>query len=480
MINSKSIKQSSKAGLVSLLLLIFDLGGIYISFYMASFFRQFITPWFGGIVYWPVYLPVVYVGMLFTVILFAFNGLYPGYGLTAVIEIKQLAKALTLVYGFLGILVYFSKANTDFPRSIFLFAWFISLGIIPILRIIIRNRVSLFRWYGTPVFVIANDEQDISIIETLQRCRRMGWNPTAVLLLNPQESNQEILKVPQLKSVDQLYNKSANDSVKRVIVGTQFLALEEEERHKLIRDLNTRFESIVLVSPAYELGSIWIEPRDLEGQLGLELHYHLLRTETLFVKRLTDILGASALLLVTSPLLLFVALLIKVSSPGPIFYSHRRKGKDSKDFQMLKFRSMIVDADQRLTALLEQNPQARKEWEDKQKLTDDPRLTGIGKWIRKFSIDELPQLLNVFRGEMSLIGPRPVTDGEIEKYGDYGSLILRVKPGITGWWQIMGRNQTTWDQRTKLEVYYVSNWSLWMDAYITIKTIWVIISGQGR
>ncbi len=129
---------------------------------------------------------------------------------------------------------------------------------------------------------------------------------------------------------------------------------------------------------------------------------------------------------------------------------------------------------------MEQNPLARKEWEDKQKLTDDPRLTRTGNWIRKFSVDELPQLLNVFRGEMSLIGPRPVTDAEIEKYGDYGSLILRVKPGITGWWQVMGRNQTTWDRRTKLEVYYVSNWSLWMDAYITVKTIWVIFSGQGR
>lgn len=447
---------------------------------MASYFRQFITPWFGGIVYWPVYLPVVYLGMLFTVILFAFNGLYPGYGLTAVIEIKQLAKALTLVYGFLGIVVYFSKTNSDFPRSIFLFAWFISLGIIPILRFIIRNRVSLFWWYGTPVYIIVNDEQDISIIETLQRCRRMGWKPKAVLLLNPRKINQDLLGVPQLESLDQLLSQPANTLVKRVIVGTQILALEGEKHHKLICDLNTRFESVVLVSPAYELGSIWIEPRDLEGQLGLELHYHLLKIETLLVKRIADIFGASVLLLFTSPLWLIVAILIKIDSPGPIFYSHRRNGKDGKDFQMLKFRSMVMDADQRLISFLDQNPQARKEWEEKQKLTDDPRLTKTGKWIRKFSVDELPQLLNVFRGEMSLIGPRPVTDAEIEKYGDYGSLILRVKPGITGWWQVMGRNQTTWDQRTKLEVYYVSNWSLWMDAYITFKTIWVIISGQGR
>lgn len=465
---------------VILILLTSDLVGIYGSFYLASYFRELLIPWIGGIVHWPVYIPVVYLGMLLTVVLFAFTGLYPGYGLTSIIEIKQLSKALTLVYGFLGITVYFLKTNTDFPRSIFLFAWVFSLIIIPLLRIIIRNRASLYAWYGTPVFVILNDVEEVTLLESLKRCRRMGWKPILVYLYSQKQKIESILDVPVVSSVDQLINKAEHLSVKRVIVRTPLINLRQDDHHQLIRTLSTAFKSVVLVSPSYELGSIWIEPRDLEGRLGLELHYHLLVPETVLVKRILDLIGASLLLLVTSPLWLLISVLIKLDSQGDIIYRHHRVGKGGKEIEMLKFRTMVNNADQKLDEYLSNNPEARKEWEEKRKLSDDPRLTKVGRWLRKFSLDELPQFWNVIRGEMSLIGPRPVTVEEIKEYGEYASLILRVKPGITGWWQVMGRNQICWDKRTRLEVYYVSNWSLLMDAYIALKTVWVMISGQGR
>jgi lipopolysaccharide/colanic/teichoic acid biosynthesis glycosyltransferase len=156
-----------------------------------------------------------------------------------------------------------------------------------------------------------------------------------------------------------------------------------------------------------------------------------------------------------------------------------RIGKNGKPFEVFKFRTMVKDADNLLIDYLDNNSHAKAEWESRQKLRKDPRITRVGKWLRIFSLDELPQLLNVLRGEMSIVGPRAVTEEELEHYGEYVDLILRVKPGITGWWQVMGRNRTTWEQRTRLEVYYVSNWSLWLDLYILYKTIWVVLSATG-
>lgn len=466
--------------LVIPILLFSDLAGLYTSFYLASYLRKLLIPWIGGVVYWPVYLPVVYLGMLLTVVLFAFNDLYPGYGLTSIIEIKKVSKSLTLVYGFLGVSVYFLKTNTDFPRSIFLIAWVLSIGMVTILRIIIRNIASLSEWYGTPVYVILQNDRDISTLESLKRCRRMGWKPRAVFLLEESRDTDHLLGVPVFDSLAPLLDRKHPQSVNRVIVQTSIYETDDARIQKIIRELTTHFESVVLVSPSYELGSVWVEPRDLEGRLGLELNYHLIIPGASFVKRVTDIVGSILSLLLTFPLWIIIAILIKLDSQGSVFYKHQRIGNGGEKIEMLKFRTMHKNADQELEDYINNHPEAKKEWEEKHKLRDDPRLTGVGKWLRKFSLDELPQFWNVLRGDMSLIGPRPVTAKEVEDYGEYASIILRVKPGITGWWQVMGRNQTSWEERMRLEVYYVSNWSLWMDAYIILKTVWVIISGQGR
>jgi Undecaprenyl-phosphate galactose phosphotransferase WbaP len=243
--------------------------------------------------------------------------------------------------------------------------------------------------------------------------------------------------------------------------------------------MTEQYRRVVLVYPADYVGTAWVEPRDLEGQLGLELRSYLFSSWNVVIKRVFDLVISLLLLLITFPLWLLIALMIRLDSPGPIFYKHQRVGQGGKKFRVIKFRTMYSDADEHLRHYLENNPRARQEWQEHQKLENDPRITPLGAWLRKFSLDELPQLLNVLRGDLSLIGPRAVTEEEIEKYGRDAELILRVKPGITGWWQVMGRHQTGWERRTKLDLYYVSNWSLWMDFYITLKTIWVVISGQG-
>jgi len=197
------------------------------------------------------------------------------------------------------------------------------------------------------------------------------------------------------------------------------------------------------------------------------------------MKRILDCATSSALLLLLSPLFATIAIAIKLTSRGPIFFGHRRFGRENRPFQMLKFRTMVVDADDILASYLEAHPEERLEWQRHQKLRNDPRITKVGKWLRRHSLDELPQLLNVFAGEMSLVGPRPIMEAEILKYGGSYRLYTRVLPGITGLWQVSGRNNTTYEERIGLDEYYVCNRSIWLDLHILIRTIRVVLTAEG-
>ena len=458
------------------LLLIVDVLGTLIAFIVASKIRACLIPWIGGEVSWLFNRPIVYLSMGFTVILMFFYNLYPGYGKTAVKEIEKSSYALTIVYGFLGIIVYFLELYIDFPRSIFVLAWFFSLILIPSFRILIRSIFSPFPWYGKPVLFIAHEYDDLKILYSILRCKRMGWNPQTIFLQNPTIGKEDFLGIEVVDSFNEVIKIKDTCSIDTVIYPWS----TDTSREVLIRKLSTQFPSLVLVSSAFEIGSNWVRPRDLEGYLGLEIRYNLLLPTKLVVKRLSELILTTGVIIFSIPIWLVIMLLIRLDSKGPILYKHTRIGQHNNPIRLFKFRTMVDGADQKLEEYLNANPQARKEWEEHQKLSNDPRITRVGKYLRKFSLDELPQLINVIQGEMSLIGPRAVTAEELDKFGDYVDIILRVKPGITGWWQVMGRNETTWEERTKLEVYYVSNWSLWMDAYIALKTVWVMVSGQGK
>lgn len=198
-------------------------------------------------------------------------------------------------------------------------------------------------------------------------------------------------------------------------------------------------------------------------------------------KRIIDILGGfvGVILLIPVTIGVYIARKILKEDDGPLFYEQLRYGKDGKKFRIYKFRSMCVDADKKLKEYLANNDEARKEFEENQKLKNDPRITKIGDFLRKTSIDELPQLINVLKGEMSLIGPRPIVDGEIEKYGTNKDKFLSVKPGLTGYWAANGRNNITYSERIKMELYYVDNMSFGLDLNIFLKTIVSAIKKEG-
>jgi exopolysaccharide production protein ExoY len=188
-------------------------------------------------------------------------------------------------------------------------------------------------------------------------------------------------------------------------------------------------------------------------------------------KRGFDILAALAGLIMLFPLLLACVLAIRLSSRGPILFSHQRIGFGGRPFYCLKFRTMVVDAEARLREYLGDNPEARREWERSHKLQHDPRVTKLGTLLRQTSLDEFPQLINVLRGDMSLVGPRPIVRGEIGRYQEHFSIYVRCRPGLTGLWQIRGRNNTTYAERIAYDVAYARNWSPLADFKILLLTI---------
>lgn len=195
------------------------------------------------------------------------------------------------------------------------------------------------------------------------------------------------------------------------------------------------------------------------------------------LKRLTDIAASACALLLFSPVFLWLFFVIRRDG-GPALFSQNRVGCNGRLFKCWKFRSMVTDADQKLLDYLTSNPEAKAEWDEFQKLKEDPRITPLGKFIRKTSIDELPQLWNVLKGEMSLVGPRPILPEQQSLYGDNLCFYIQVNPGITGPWQVSGRNKLTFAQRISLEKWYASHWSYWMDIMIILKTFPVLLNRE--
>jgi len=197
-----------------------------------------------------------------------------------------------------------------------------------------------------------------------------------------------------------------------------------------------------------------------------------------FIKRVFDILVSGLSLIVFSPIFLLIVILIRIDSKGKTFYKHKRIGKQGKPIYLYKFRSMYFDSEERLEKMLK-NPDIRKEWEENFKLENDPRITKVGKMLRRTSLDELPQLINILRGDMSIVGPRPVIESEIEKYGEEKEKFLSVTPGLTGWWACNGRSCTSYEDRKKLELYYVEHRSISLDLKIIFKTFISVMKQDG-
>jgi len=286
------------------------------------------------------------------------------------------------------------------------------------------------------------------------------------------------------------------DFVKRIISDNIYLG------YKIVNDENLA-DDVILLNPAMDLKEIsklfkkyknvkfafaesgipllnvQIENIFTQPLSFVSVRNNLLSKNMLITKRIFDIVFSIFLIFLFSPIIVITAILIKLTSKGPIFYVQERPGRFGRMIKIYKFRTMYLDADKKLEEILKNNEELREEFMKYRKLKNDPRITPLGRFLRRFSIDEIPQLFNVLKGDMSIVGPRPYQIDEIEHMGEYKDIVLSVRPGLTGLWQISGRSDLSFQAKLKIETWYVLNWNLWLDLFIIIRTIPAVISGKG-
>lgn len=411
--------------------------------------------------------------------LYVLLGLYPGVGVNPVVELKHVTLgSLTATLALFAMDAAFLGIQVR-PLAIVLMTGVFALVLVPVMRSWVRTLLGRGNWWGQPALVVGAGPSGQVLFESLKKNPTLGLRPVGILSTEEDAlwHSEELESAHYLGMVHDAASIAAEHQALWALV-----ALPDQPRESLTRTLDAcqALPNVILVPGFEELPSLWNRAQDVGGVMGIHVRERLLCPSSQLWKRAVDVFTVTMGGLVLLPFFAVCCLLIKAISPGPAFYGHERIGRNGKKFKAWKFRTMVVNADKILDQYLEENEELRAEWEATQKLQSDPRIIrGVGHILRKTSLDELPQLWNVLRGEMSLVGPRPIVTDEIRKYGGVYSLYLRVTPGITGLWQISGRNLTTYEERVTLDAYYVRNWSPWLDLFILGRTVKTVLLREG-
>ena len=393
-------------------------------------------------------------------------------------EVEQLFNAC--VYGTVSVIFVLYVAQIAARTSrlfVLLFGVFVFI-FIAILRYATKKYLVKKQLLQIPVLIIGAGKTAELLAQAIKSDVGMGYK--IVGLLEDNKVQRGILEqYPVLGTFTEAEVVIQRTGVKRVFIAAP--GLKDEKLGRLIYRIQPLVENIGVIPNFVGIptGGLEVESLFNEKLVVLRLKNNLARPLNCVMKAVFDytltLLGTIAI----SPILLFIALWIYKDSPGPVIFKHIRIGKDGKPFPCYKFRSMCVDAKEKLAELLANDPAAREEWERDFKLKNDPRITKSGAFLRKTSLDELPQIFNVLKGEMSLVGPRPVVKDELKRYGEYVDDYLMVRPGITGLWQVNGRSDTTYDERVQMDSWYVRNWSVWLDVMLLWRTVKAVILGRG-
>jgi Undecaprenyl-phosphate galactose phosphotransferase WbaP len=458
-----------------LLLLASDIAAVVLSYWVAYLLRRhapFLPPLLHG---FDIYLDAG-LALLLWPLMFSQQGLYPGYWLTARDELRRTAAGATLASLLAIALTFVTRTELLYSRPILVGGWLLSLVFVPGARFAARRLGSRLGLSGPPAVILGGGAIAEAVIEALGGQRPPALRVVALFDDEP-ASARWVAGVPVVGAVEQ-----APAWAKAHGVTTAILALSEAERSRLspmIERQDMAFSRIITISSLSGASGADVIAHQLPDTLALELRKNLLSWPNLALKRALDLALLGLGLIVSLPLAALIGLAILLESGRPVIFGHARIGRGGKPFTAWKFRSMVDDAEAVLRKAVDDRPALREEWESQRKLRLDPRLTRVGRLLRRTSMDELPQLWNVLRGEMSLVGPRPIVADEIPRYGQAFELYSQVPPGLTGLWQVSGRSNTTYAERVRLDTHYVRSWSIWMDLVILARTVWVVISGQG-
>jgi exopolysaccharide biosynthesis polyprenyl glycosylphosphotransferase len=428
--------------LLFIILVILDLLTLYLLFFLSYFIKVFFK--IGVQFSFEFYITNLYWLPIFVVILLYFQGIYTN-RFSFFEESYRIFRVLTI--GLLSILAFALIYNVYAISRYMILVFWIFGGLFLTLQKYIFKRLIFKKGYFLRKVYIINSHQDYDFVKRIISDNiYLGYKivndenlADDVILLNP---------AMDLKEISKLFKKYKN---------VKFAFAESG-----IPLLNVQIENI------------FTQPLSF-----VSVRNNLLSKNMLITKRIFDIVFSIFLIFLFSPIIVIAAILIKLTSKGPIFYIQKRPGRFGKIIKIYKFRTMYLDADKKLEEILKNNEELREEFMKYRKLKNDPRITPLGRFLRRFSIDEIPQLFNVLKGDMSIVGPRPYQIDEIEHMGEYKDIVLSVKPGLTGLWQISGRSDLSFQAKLKIETWYVLNWNLWLDLFIIIRTIPAVISGKG-
>ena len=466
--------------LLSIALTVMDFATVLAGFWLAYAFRfELGISWFYQ---HPVSQLNFYQGLVFLLapiwlIVFRLFGLYDFKNLfSGTREYARVFNACTLGMMFV-ILSTFFDLNLVIARAWVVLSWLLVTLSVTLGRFTLRRIVRWMRANGrflTTVLIVGANEEGQAIAEQLRADRKTGiW--IAGFADDDLGQGSELLPgIPVLGSIDSVATLVRHHGIQELIVAST--ALPREKLLDLFQSFGDADDiTIRMSSGLYELLTTGVEVQEIGNVPLLSINKVRLTGGEMFMKGVLDFVVSIAVLLVSWPLMLAIAIAIKLDSPGPIFYRRRVVGVGGKFFDALKFRTMYVDADERLA----RDPALRHQFEKNYKLKDDPRVTRMGRILRRTSLDELPQLFNVFQGRMSLVGPRMITSEERARYGKWRMNLATVKPGITGLWQVSGRSDLSYQDRVTLDMHYIRNYSIWLDLYLLWQTIPAVLRGHG-
>lgn len=475
-IQKKIIVKDLKKALFAFILLFFDILILFLSFSIVSFIK------FDGTFLKSIFsnesIPSFYLTMVIFVLSFLFNGLYSFKTYLFWDEMKNILKASIFSLVILVSISFLWK--TYYSRFVVIGGTIIFVLFECIFRYFYRKLLYKYNLLRTNVLIIGAGKMGKIISQKIKAHKFTMYNIIGFLDDDENKQNNVINGAQVLgtvKDIDKIISKTMVDEV-MIAVPTA----SRETLSKIISYLEGKVRRIKFIPDTYQLITFSTQIQDFDGVMAISTSQGLLNTANRILKRVFDLFFGIIGFIIFLPLYLIIGIMIKVEDGGPILFKHTRMGKDLEEFKMYKFRTMVPNAEEKLKEMLDKDEKLREEFYKNFKLKDDPRITKIGNFLRKTSLDEFPQFINVLKGEMSIVGPRPIVKKEVDMYygEEMAKRIFAVKPGITGMWQAHGRSDVEdYEERIALDLYYIRNWSLWLDIVIILKTIKAVLDKRG-
>lgn len=374
-------------------------------------------------------------------------------------------------------MLFLMKRGQDYSRIMVATMFVLAVAFLPLIRLRVKRTLYSSGLMLRKVLIVGSGEAAVNAYNAITNEPNLGYQIVGFVDDNPAKAETCGCRIHS--GIDQIERYINTASIHDVVVAKP--ELDKDAIMSLISRIQHKAENTLFIPDIKGIAVAGTELRHFfkEQTMIIEIKNTLASPINYFAKRLIDYTAGLVVFILSVPLLLYISRLIKKDSSGPAIFKQERIGKNGKIFSCYKFRTMYEDAEERLNTILETDPAAREEWDKYWKLKNDPRITKVGQWLRSTSLDELPQLINILKGEMSLIGPRPYLPRETAFLNNEAHTILRLPPGITGLWQVSGRSNTDYSFRLAMDSWYVKNWDMWLDVMIVFKTVGVVLNREG-